>query len=43
MKTAAFWVVPPSNLVKFTDVSEMRVASIIRVVSDLKREGSKYL
>jgi hypothetical protein len=33
MKMAAFWVVVPCSLVKFTDVSEVLAASIIRAIS----------
>jgi hypothetical protein len=40
MKMAVFWVVAPCILVKFTDISEVCTASVIRavitVVIDLK-------
>jgi hypothetical protein len=39
MKMAVFWVVAPCTLEKFTHVSEVPAASIIRAIA-LKTEGS---
>jgi hypothetical protein len=43
LKMAVLWVVAPCSLVKFTDISEVLAASIIRAVTHLPDDGGKYL
>jgi hypothetical protein len=43
IKMAVFWVVVPCKLVKFTNVSEVRAASIIREISWSDDGGSTDL
>jgi hypothetical protein len=43
MKMTVFWVVAPCSLVKFTDVSDVLAASIIRMISSIRQFGHNLL
>jgi hypothetical protein len=42
MKMAAFWIVAPCSLIKFTSVSQVFAASVIRVVFTLLETTWRY-